>query len=172
MMNIEVKARLRDRAGAERRLEALGARREWTARQTDTFFAVAEGWLKLREAEGREAEVISYRRPTGHAGPRASDSDVAPIADAEAWKRLLGRVLPPGGVVEKERTLWMHGHTRIHLDRVAGLGEFLELETVVAGITLEEAEAEAAALVRDLGLAPDDLVAVPYRDLLARETGR
>lgn len=164
--NIEIKARLRDRPKVEERLAALGARRLWTLRQKDTFYSVPSGWLKLREVPGRPAEVISYRRSTGHGGPRSSDYDVAVIPDAGLWKRLLGRVLPFDRVVEKERTLWIYEHTRVHLDSVDGLGEFLELETVVEGIEPEEARAETARIMDVLGVSPPDLVAVPYRDLL------
>ncbi|MBI4600408.1 MAG: class IV adenylate cyclase [Planctomycetes bacterium] len=166
MLNIEIKARLRDRGNVEARLEALGARRMWTLRQKDTFFAVPSGWLKIREAEGRPPEVISYRRATSHAGPRASDFDVILVEDAAAWKRLLGRVVPADKVVAKERTLWIYEHTRIHLDRVEGLGDFLELETVVDGITSDQARAETSRLVETLGIKPADLVAAPYRDLV------
>jgi predicted adenylyl cyclase CyaB len=167
MLNIEIKARLHDRRNVETRLEALGARRLWTHRQQDTFFAVPTGWLKLREVEGRPAEVISYRRPTSHAGPRASDFDVILVEDGAAWMRLLARVLAVDKVVAKERTLWIYEHTRIHLDRVDSLGEFLELETVVEEITQEAARAETQRLVATLGIQERDLVAVPYRDLLS-----
>lgn len=166
MLNIEIKARLGDRANVERRLDALGARKLWTLRQKDTFFAVSAGWLKIREAEGRPAEVISYRRATSHGGPRASDFDVVLVEDAAAWMRLLGRVLRPDKVVEKERTLWIYEHTRVHLDRVDQLGDFLELETVVDGIDAETAKAETARIIDTLGVRQEDLVAVPYRDLL------
>jgi len=37
----------------------------------------------------------------------------------------------PGGVV-KQRTVYLVGRTRVHLDRVAGLGHYLELEVVLA----------------------------------------
>ena len=168
MKNIEMKARLLDRRAAEDRLRAMGAREAWTARQTDTFFTVAQGWLKVREADGRPAEVISYRRSTGEAGPRPSDYDVLVVPDGEAWRRLLARVLPVRGVVKKERTLWLHRHTRVHLDRVDGLGEFLELEAVVEGIGESEARAEADALLAAVGAAVGDMVPVPYLELLAR----
>jgi len=166
MQNIEVKTRLHDRQNAERRLEALGARRMWARRQKDTFFTAPHGWLKVREAEGRPPEVISYRRATEEAGPRVSDFDVVVVGDATTWKRLLGRVLPLDKVVEKERTLWIYEHTRIHLDRVDGLGDFLELETVVEGMDVGDARQETARVVAALALDPAEFVAVPYRDLV------
>lgn len=168
MQNIEIKARLSDRSNVESRLSALGARRMWTHRQKDTFFGVPKGWLKIREAEGRPPEVISYERATDRAGPRSSYYEVILVEDAEAWKRLLGRVLPADKIVEKERTLWIYEHTRVHLDRVDGLGEFLELETVVEGIPLEEAKAETQRILETLGVQRGDLVALPYRDLIPR----
>jgi predicted adenylyl cyclase CyaB len=167
MQNIEIKARLHDRENVERRLTALGARRMWVRRQKDTFFSVPTGWLKIREAEGRPAEVISYRRATDEAGPRVSDFDVILVENAPTWTRLLGRALPIDKVVEKERTLWLYEHTRVHLDRVDRLGEFLELETVIEGIPATEAEAETARIVETLGIESADLVSVPYRDLIA-----
>lgn len=168
MQNIEIKTPLRDREKAERRLQALGARQMWTRPQVDTFFRVVSpsGWLKLRESEGRPPELISYERSTGSAAPRPSDYDVIVIKGPEAWKRLLGRVLPVEAVVEKERTLWIYEHTRVHLDRVRGLGEFLELETVVDDIPLEEARAETARLVETLALDPEEFISRPYKDLL------
>jgi predicted adenylyl cyclase CyaB len=166
MQNIEIKARLRDRANVESRLKALGARLLWTHRQKDTFFGVPRGWLKIREVEGKPPEVIAYERATDKSGPRASYYELVLVSDAEAWKRLLGRVLPVDKIVEKERTLWIYEHTRVHLDRVEKLGDFLELETVVEGISLEDAKAETQRIQETLGVVRGDLLAVPYRDLL------
>jgi predicted adenylyl cyclase CyaB len=166
MQNIEVKAPLRDRLKVEKKLSALGARPMWVRNQMDTFYRVPEGWLKIREAEGKPAELISYRRATGESGPRVSDYDVLVVGDGAAARRLLGRVLPADKVVEKERTLWIYEHTRIHLDRVRGLGEYLELETVVEGMSPEEARQETARIVDVLGLDPAEFIAVPYRDLV------
>jgi predicted adenylyl cyclase CyaB len=172
VQNIEVKTPLHDWAKAETRLEALGAKRTWTRKQVDTFFKVPleAGWLKLREAEGRPPELIAYERTTSDSGPRPSDYEVAVVKDAELMKRLLARVLPVEGVVRKERTLWIYEHTRIHLDQVDGLGDFIELETVVDDIPLSEAREEADRLVHVLALDPQEFVAVPYMRLL--ETNR
>ncbi len=167
MQNIEIKTPLPDRAEVELRLQALGAELHWTRRQRDTFFETRGDWLKLREQDGSASELIAYARSTADSGPRASDYDRLPIEEAESWKHLLGRVLPIGRVVAKERTLWIWRHTRIHLDRVEGLGDWLELETVASGITLEEAQTEAQSLIETLALDRDSFEARPYRDLLA-----
>ncbi len=165
-MNVEIKVPLADRGAVEDKLQQIGAGWHWTRRQVDTFYEVPNGWLKLREPAGERAELISYRRATDDAGPRPSEYDVLPVEDAELVKRLLGRVLPEGGVVEKTRTLWFQGNTRIHLDRVEGLGDHLELETVVEGISEEDARAESERLIDLLELPRDEFISVPYRDLL------
>ena len=172
MQNIEIKAVLRDRSKVESRLSALGARRLWTHRQRDTFFDVPSGWLKIREVEGKPPEVISYVRSTTSGAPRASNYDVLLVEEAEPWKRLLGRVLSAGGAVEKERTLWIYEHTRVHLDSVGGLGEFIELETVVDGITQRQAAEETQRVVAALGVESKDLISVPYKELHSGSEGR
>ncbi len=166
--NVEIKSPLADRGAVEDKLQQIGAGWHWTRRQVDTFYEVPNGWLKLREPDGERAELISYCRATDDAGPRPSEYDVLPVEDPELVKRMLGRVLPQHGVVEKTRTLWFQGNTRVHLDRVEGLGEFLELETVVEGITEEEARAESERMIDLLGLPRDEFIAVPYRELLAQ----
>jgi predicted adenylyl cyclase CyaB len=166
MQNIEIKSPLLDRAFVESTLERLGASREWELHQRDTFFEVSAGWLKIREQEDCPVELISYRRSTDDSGPRASDYDVEPLRDAETWKRLLGRVLERRGVVDKRRTLWLLRHTRIHLDRVAELGDFLELETVVRGITPQEAAAETDEIIESLNLDRSGFLSVPYLELM------
>lgn len=166
MQNIEIKTPLHSRADVEERLEALGAHRVWVRRQRDTFFGVPNGWLKLREVEGEASELISYRRADGLDGLKSSDYDVEPVGEGATWKRLLGRVLIVETVVEKERTLWLYEHTRIHLDYVAGLGDYLELETVVRDISPDEARSEARHLIDALALHEDEFIAVPYRELL------
>ena len=165
MQNIEIKARLADPAAVELRVREIGARLEWSRRQRDVFFRVPEGYLKLRIAEGAAGELIAYRRAAGR-DPRPSDYDIAPVADAVALETVLARSLGRRGAVEKTRRLYLWRHTRIHLDEVAGLGAFLELETVVKGISPELAEAETRELIALLGLDPADFLDRPYLELL------
>jgi len=167
MQNLEIKARVADREALLRRIALSGARHQWTRRMRDTFFAVPRGWLKLREAEGAGAELIAYERPGTADGPRASEYEVVAVSDPRALERALLRVLPRDRVVAKERALFLHGATRIHVDRVESLGDFVELETVLTTQSPAAAHAECAALMAALAIAAEDLVGVPYRDLLA-----
>ena len=71
------------------------------------------------------------------------------------------------GRVVKHRTLFMVGRTRVHLDRVQGLGDYMELEVVLADHeAIEDGVREAHALMARLGIAQDCLVTGAYHDLL------
>ena len=43
----------------------------------------------------------------------------------------LSKALGVKGVVNKRRKLYMVGQTRIHVDHVEGLGDFMELEVIM-----------------------------------------
>jgi len=92
--------------------------------------------------------------------------------DSAALSRRLGERLGVLGVVRKERRLHLAGRTRIHLDRVAGLGDYIELEVMLAPGEDEAAgRREAAALMARLEIRAADLRSGAYLDLLAsRET--
>ncbi len=62
--NLERKARCPDLVAAEEALQRLGMRREGVQLQTDTYFHVVAGRLKLRVIAGQEAVLIWYDRPT------------------------------------------------------------------------------------------------------------
>ncbi len=69
-------------------------------------------------------------------------------------------------IVEKKRILYMYKNTRIHLDEVKNLGFFLELETVVKGISKSEAIKEFEEVVNFLELDVKKQIKKSYRDLL------
>jgi predicted adenylyl cyclase CyaB len=71
------------------------------------------------------------------------------------------------GRVRKRRILYLAGRTRIHLDRVEGLGDFLELEVVlVDGEPVEAGVREAQVLMARLGIDTSQLIERAYVDLL------
>ena len=165
--NIEIKARVDDiDALLARTVTVAGAAPE-LIEQDDTFFRVASGRLKLRRLAGGSAELIQYERPDA-AAAKASDYVRVPVADADALHAALERACGVLGRVRKRRWLVLVGQTRVHLDRVDGLGTFMELEVVLrAGQSDAEGVAIAEALMQALGLAGAERIAGAYPDLLA-----
>jgi predicted adenylyl cyclase CyaB len=168
--NIEIKACLADEralAEVEARAVRLATDGPHEIVQDDTFFRCDGGRLKLRTFEGGGGELIFYRRADA-AGPKESFYVLAPVADPDPLRRALTLAYGTVGRVRKRRTLYLVGRTRVHLDRVEGLGAYLELEVVLREDEAPEAgEQEARALIVELGVAPAQLVEGAYVDLLS-----
>ena len=165
--NVEVKARARDLASVRARAEALADGPCAVLHQDDTFFNVPRGRLKLRVLGPNQGELIFYDRPDA-AGPKECRYTVAKAEHPDAVLKLLSRALPVLGRVRKRRTLYLVGQTRVHLDEVQGLGDFVELEVVLRrGQHAEEGARIARRLMRRLGIRKADLLDGSYMDLLA-----
>lgn len=166
--NIEIKARATDvdrqRAAAEQIADGPPELLE----QTDVFFPVPNGRLKLRIFGPECGELIQYHRED-HAGPRSSDYIRAATAEPETLRLVLTRALGTIGAVVKKRWVYMVGATRIHLDDVAGLGWFLEIEAVI-GEQQDAVEGRRAVdrILSQLEIRADDLIPIAYIDLLTR----
>ena len=130
MKNLEAKFPLANHAEAEARATALGYTRRAILHQRDTFFRVANGKLKLREENG-SAVLIYYHRD--ESGPlMLSNYEIVKVADPPRTLRILAAALGPIAVVEKVRTLMMRDNVRLHLDQVTRLGDYGEIEAVIA----------------------------------------
>jgi len=169
--NIEVKAVLKD-AGAARDIAIrLSGGNAKTFHQTDYFFPCDTARLKLRIFDSHSGELIRYQR-SDLATARMSKYLIARTPDPEILRTILTETLGTAGIVRKIRQLFLVGQTRIHIDNVDGLGEFLELEVVMRP---DQDESEGHEIVRGLlsefGIDPAQLVADAYVDLLRREHG-
>ncbi len=168
--NVEIKARVHDPEALRARAAALATGGPVLISQDDTFFACANGRLKLREFDPHSGELIFYRR-TDQAGPKTSFYVRSTTAEPGTLREALTLAHGQAGRVRKQRTLFLVGRTRVHLDAVEGLGHFMELEVVLAEGELPQAgEAEAQSLMAQLGVAARDLVEVAYVDLLEQAT--
>jgi adenylate cyclase class IV len=168
-VNIEIKARARDPERQRRIAARLSDSGPDLLEQTDTFFIVQRGRLKVREFASGEAELIQYERPDRR-NPSRSSYSIVPVLCPHDLKTALAAALGILGVVRKKRYLYMVGQTRIHVDEVIGLGDFIELEVVqLAGRTDEDAAAIARTLMERLEIRDDDLVDCAYVDMLRAE---
>jgi predicted adenylyl cyclase CyaB len=163
--NIEIKARAGDPAALLATALALPARDAGVLRQVDTYFNVPRGRLKLREVRGEPGELIYYDRPDQGEAKR-SDYWIAPITEATEVGELLEVALGVRVRVSKERRLLLYRHTRIHLDTVAGLGAFVELETVLESLSEEDGRAESREVMEALGIREEDLLESSYSDMV------
>ncbi|HEX8991048.1 MAG TPA: class IV adenylate cyclase [Anaerolineales bacterium] len=170
--NIEIKARARDFNGIRSRAATLADTPLQVIVQEDTFFAVPQGRLKLRVRNPDPAQLIYYERPD-QGGPKRSDYQIFETEDPERLKLTLSRALGIRGIVRKTRYLYLVGQTRVHLDDVEGLGQFMELEVVLRP---DQPDADGQAIARDLmaklGVAESELLEGAYMDLLEQRQGR
>jgi predicted adenylyl cyclase CyaB len=167
--NIEIKARVRDIAALHDRAAALSGSPPQVIPQEDTFFVVPRGRLKLRQLAPDFGQLVFYERPDRE-GPKRSDYYLAGTTEPQALKTALAAALGVRGVVRKVRHLYLAGQTRIHVDEVEGLGDFMELEVVLRdGQTDNEGQAIAEDLMRRLGIEPADLLERAYMDLLEQK---
>ena len=168
MRNLEIKAAVASLGTVRSRLRALpGASLQARLRQTDWYFRVPKGRLKLRIVGGNpDGELIAYLRPDKRAA-RTSEFQRLLTADAAGTRRLLDQILGAQGCVRKRREVWLYKNARIHLDTVAGLGQFIEIEVVVT-----EGMPQARALMKELrevlGISAKDLIAGSYGELFAK----
>ena len=170
--NIEIKARIASVDALEPLAAALATQGPTEIAQDDIFFWCKSGRLKLRVFSATEGELIFYQR-ANERGPKESFYLRAPTANPEVLREALSLAYGQIGRVVKRRTLYLVGRTRVHLDRVDGLGHFLELEVVLEeGEPCESGAREARALMGRLGIEPSDLIETAYVDLLAQSAAR
>jgi len=164
--NVEIKARIGSVAELAPKAAAIADQGPIEIVQDDTFFACDAGRMKLRAFSAKRGELIFYRRADQH-GPKESFYLLSKTEDPDGLRALLSTAYGQAGRVQKQRTLFLAGRTRIHLDDVAGLGSFLELEVVLEdGESTEAGVRVAHEVMAQLGVEPSQLVEAAYVDLL------
>lgn len=166
--NIEIKARAQNFEEIRRRAEDLSDMPVEVIQQEDIFFNTPQGRLKLRVVQETRGQLIYYTRPDQE-GPKRSDYHIFHTSDPENLRRVLELAYGIRGVVRKTRYLYLVGQTRVHLDEVEGLGQFMELEVVLReGQSDDEGQAIAKALLASLGVERADLLEGAYMDMIER----
>ena len=168
--NLELKAKVSNLTDAERIARKIGAKKDSVLIQTDIYFNLASGRLKLREINSRKFELIHYAR-ANRPGDRYSNYTIVPLREPHTVKKVLTKLFGQKVVVRKRRLLYLFNNARIHLDLVMGLGFFIEFEVLV---TKGKAQAESfmRTLRKEFSLLPSQIVAGSYSDLLFQKRKR
>jgi predicted adenylyl cyclase CyaB len=166
--NVEIKARIQSIEALAERISAIADEGPIEMLQDDTFFTCARGRIKLRALSATEGQLIFYQRPN-EKGPKESSYIISPVAAPDSLREALSLAYGQVGRVRKHRTLYVVGRTRVHLDRVEGLGQFVELEVVLCDDEdTKPGIEEAQRLMALLGISSTQLLDGAYVDLLAQ----
>jgi predicted adenylyl cyclase CyaB len=160
---IELKATLRSLTTARDKINAMGARKQGTYRQVDMYFNVHTGRLKLREVEREPTSMLIYYDREDIPDLKESDIIILETDDPESLKAILRRSLGIMVIVTKQREIYHHEGTQIHLDRVDDLGTFIEFERPITDLPEDRKNLEE--LMEKLTIEPGDLITGSYSDL-------
>lgn len=167
-INIEIKARTSRAEAIRHYLLANGADYKGTDIQTDSYFNVPNGRLKLREGN-IENNLIYYER-ANQTGPKQSDFRLTKVTDPVNLKAILASAIGIKVVVSKKREIYFIANVKFHIDELEGLGNFVEIEASNkdADIPVEQLHKQCDFYMRELGIQVADLIYHSYSDMLLR----
>ena len=165
-LNVEIKAKCSDPEFIRHYLLSHHADFKGTDEQTDTYFRVANGRLKLREGN-IENNLIFYERDN-QSGPKNSKFNLVKIEDANGLKEVLAKSCGIKVVVKKKREIYYISNVKFHIDEVPELGSFVEIEAgnVLANLSQQELKAQCDLYMKELGIKDEDLIDISYSDML------
>jgi predicted adenylyl cyclase CyaB len=165
-LNVEIKARCTDPSFVRNYLTEHNADFKGLDEQTDTYFNVFTGRLKLREGT-IENNLIFYNR-NDQLGPKCSHFHLVKIEDAKGLKEVLEQACAIKMIVRKRREIYYIDNVKFHIDEVPALGSFVEIEAgnILAIKTKEELLAQCNFYLKEFGIKEGDLIAGSYSDML------
>jgi adenylate cyclase, class 2 len=170
-LNVEIKAQCHEPSFIRHYLLSNQAEFKGIDEQTDTYFNVPYGRLKLREGN-IENNLIYYER-SNEAGPKDSHFQLVKINDAAGLKEVLTKSNGVKVVVKKKREIYYIGNVKFHIDDVPGLGSFAEIEAgnILADLNKEQLKEQCDFYVTAFNIRPEDLIDVSYSDMLLKKPG-
>jgi adenylate cyclase class IV len=161
-VNLELKARIPSLQKAISAVIAAGAQEQGVLLQHDTYFQVKKGRLKLREFGDGTAELIYYTREESTEERRSFFTRLS-VSEPGILKKMLSEAMGITIEVRKRRLLYILFGSRIHLDSVEDVGEFVEFEVPEAGE--EKPEAIMTRLRALLDVRSEDVFLGSYSDM-------
>ncbi|MEK7224384.1 MAG: class IV adenylate cyclase [Bacteroidota bacterium] len=165
-LNVEIKAKCDNPSFVREYFLSNNAEYKGLDEQTDTYFNVGKGRLKLRQGN-IETNLIYYERPD-EAGPKNSIFKLVKVEDVTGLKSALVESIGIKVIVKKSREIYYIGNVKFHIDSVPGLGSFVEIEAgnMLADFSQEQLKQQCDFYVKEFGIKEEDLIEVSYSDLL------
>lgn len=135
---IETKLKVEDLSPIQTLLHTLGAELSGHLEQTDVYLDNSNQDMKrgdkclrirLETVNGKTRTLITFKGPKQQAEVKCRQEVELPVPDAGQIQILFqGLGYEPSLTVQKQRKLWQYKQCDVCLDRVNGLGEFVEIE--------------------------------------------
>ena len=166
ILNVEIKAKSANQDKIRQLLHSNNAEYQGTDHQVDTYFKVPNGRLKLREGT-IEHNLIHYQRDN-QKGPKSSQIILYKSQPNTSLKELLTVANGVLTVIDKQREIYFIDNVKFHIDTVKHLGTFVEIEAIDTTGTIgkKQLQLQCEHYLRLFEIAPSDLIAVSYSDLL------
>ena len=164
--DVEIKARCSELARIRNILNGQNADFRGVDKQTDTYFKVPGGRLKLREGN-IENSLIFYNRPD-EPGPKQTEVFLYHPNPEAGLKELLVNALGVLVTVKKKREIYFIDNVKFHIDTVEDLGCFVEIEAIdtTGRFGPEKLRRQCERYMGLLGIGTEDLVDCSYSDML------
>jgi predicted adenylyl cyclase CyaB len=165
-LNFEFKASTKKLAEMEKKLLGLNPLFIGEDHQTDTYFNVTQGRLKLREGN-IENSLIYYERENSVKAKQSNIILYEHIPD-KSLKEILIRVHGVKAIVDKIRKIYFIDNVKFHFDTVKGLGTFIEVEAIDkdGSIDILKLKEQCNNYTDFFGVHQSDCIAVSYSDLI------
>mgnify|MGYP001602629818 FL=1 len=164
--NFEFKATTKDLDGLEKKLLELNPIYVGADRQTDTYFNVSKGRLKLREGN-IENSLIYYERKNV-ADAKQSDVLLYPHQRDPSLKNILTRLHGIKVVVNKIRKIYFIENVKFHFDNIDELGTFVEVEAIdnTGKIGVQKLKEQCKQYADLFEIKSEDYISLSYSDLI------
>ena len=168
-MEIEAKFALRPEDAQRLRTELGPA--EHKAAQRDCYLKTAGLPVALRIRQENDRAWVTLKSGFEKVDGIRVREEWEPVIQASevgTWQTIFERLgFPAGEVVEKDRETWtLNPFVHVVIDEIAGLGTYLEVESI--SDDKAEALARLEAAIAQLGLKDQPRITHSYRDLLAQ----
>lgn len=171
-VSIEIKAKCSDPDAIRKILKSRKAVYKGLDHQIDTYFRVPSGRLKLRQ--GNIENAIIYYKRADQKGSKRCDAVLFPLNQQGRFsgrepsltvlKKLLCQALGTLVIVDKKREIYFIRNAKFHIDRVKGLGKFVEIEVFGPSQNAAKLKAQCEFYQRLLGIKKRDLIPNSYSD--------
>ena len=163
----EIKAYCNNPEAIEKYLLENSATYKGIDHQIDTYFNVPNGRLKLRQGT-IESNLIQYNRIEVKDVKKSEVKLFQVVQNHTDLYEVLKTALGVKTVVDKKRKIFFIGNVKFHIDEVAKLGSFVEIEAIgEKGVSDEqELQRQCDYYIKALKINKDDFIDASYSDLI------